>query len=184
MPTNADLALVGASGVGYVGAIGVTAPVGFGALNAGHHNIGFISDEGLTESRDEDTTTFTPWGKLSPIRKIVTRSEKSFQLTPWESNQEVLSLYYRTPLAGLTPVSGVITIQDSDTPSPDPRSFVFDVSDGTNRFRIYLPNGEVSERGEVVYQTTEMIGYPLTITAYPGDDGISVIRYFMLNELP
>jgi hypothetical protein len=184
MPSNSDLALVGATGVGYVGPTGTAAPVFFGSLNAAFHTLGYISDDGLTEGRNESRQEFTPWGSLNPIRTMIVKSEKSFKITCWETNKEVMSLYYRQALSALTPASGVITFEDNDHPAPDPRAFVFDVTDGTNLFRIYIPKGEVTEHGDVVYKTNELIGYPLTVTAYPGTDNISVIRHFKLDAIP
>lgn len=52
-------------------------------------------------------------------------------------------------------------------PTADPRAFVLDVIDGTKHIRIYVPNGEVSERGDIVYANGEPIGYDVTITCYP-----------------
>jgi hypothetical protein len=47
------------------------------------------------------------------------------------------------------------------------KSFVIDVVDGSDLLRIYIPEGEVSEVGDVVYASGEPIGYEVTVRAYP-----------------
>lgn len=182
MTSNAQLALVGATGVWNVGLLGTTAPVGFSALGTGWKDLGYISQDGMTAAVDEERQSWTPWGGLSPIRTQVTSSTKTYAITAWESNATVLSLYHKIPEATFTPdVDGVISFAESDRPTPDRRAFCFDVLDGaSNQIRIYIPLGEVTERGDVVYKSDDLIGYPLTVTAYPGADGNSVFRTMKL----
>jgi hypothetical protein len=182
MTSNAQLALVGATGVWNVAQTGATAPVGFTALAPAWKDLGYISQDGMTAAVDEERQSWTPWGALSPIRTQVTSSTKTYAITAWETNATVLSLYHKIPAATLTPdTDGVVSFAESDRPSPDRRAFCFDVLDGANnQIRIYIPLGEVSERGDVVYKSDDLIGYPLTVTAYPGPDGNSVFRTMKL----
>jgi hypothetical protein len=182
MASNAQLALVGASGVGYTAVLGTAAPTDFTALPTAWNDFGYISQDGMTAAVDENRTSWTPWGSLSPIRTQTTSSNKTFAVTCWESNKTVLGLYYKQQTATLTPdTNGVITFNEVNQPAPDRRSFVFDVMDGaSNLIRIYVPLGEVTERGNVVYKSDDLIGYPITVTAYPGSDGVSVHRMMKL----
>jgi len=47
------------------------------------------------------------------------------------------------------------------------QSFILDVVDGAELLRTYIPQGEVTEVGDVVYASGSAIGYEVTITAYP-----------------
>jgi hypothetical protein len=189
MSSNAQLALVGASGVGYTADSGTAAPIDFSALPAAWNDFGYISQDGMTAAVDESRTSWTPWGALSPIRTQVTSSTKTFAVTCWETNKTVLSLYHKIPQTSLTvpttgPGAGILTIAEQDKPAPDRRAFVFDVMDGsTNLIRIYIPLGEVTEKGNVVYKSDDLVGYPLTISAYPGADGVAVQRFYKLAQL-
>ena len=50
--------------------------------------------------------------------------------------------------------------------------------------RIIIPYGEVTERGDISYKSDEMIGYEITISAYPSSDGVSVRRLFQEGWTP
>lgn len=182
MTSNAQLALVGASGVWYTAPLGTTAPVKFDALPTVWSDLGYISQDGMTAAVDEDRQSWTPWGALSPIRTQVTSSTKTYAITAWETNKTVLSLYHKIPAATLTPdTDGIVSFAENDKPTPDRRAFCFDVLDGaSNQIRIYIPLGEITERGDVVYKSDDLVGYPLTVSAYPGNDGNSVFRTMKL----
>jgi hypothetical protein len=186
MTSNAQLALVGASGVGYTADTGTAAPTGFTALPAAWNDMGYISQDGMTAAVSEERQSWTPWGALSPIRTQVTSSTKTFAVTCWETNKTVMSLYYKLPQSVMAPDSstGIISFAENDKPSPDRRAFVFDIMDGsTNLIRLYIPLGEVTEKGDVVYKSDDLVGYPITISAYPGTDGVSVYRSYKLAAL-
>lgn len=185
MPSDADLALVGATGVAYTAPVGTAAPLGFAALAATWKELGYISQDGLTGAVSEERQTWTPWGQLSPIRTQVTSSTKTFAITAWETNPVILGLYYKAADADLVPDSttNVITFAESDRPAPDRRAFLFDIADGLNLMRIYIPEGEVTEKGDVVYKSDDLVGYPLTMSAYPDGAGHSTYRSFKLAAL-
>lgn len=183
MASNADFLRAGATGVGWTGATGVTFPTGFATPATGWSDVGYISDDGLTNAMSEERQTWTPWGRSSPVRTQVTSSVKTFQLTCWETNPVVMGLYYKKDAAALAPnaTTDIIDFTDANALTQDRRAFLFDVADGANNLiRHAIPLGEVTERGDVVYKTTELIAYQMTITAYPGSDGVSVHSYFKL----
>lgn len=183
MASNALLALVGATGVASTAPTGSTAPTDLDPLAVAWNDLGYISQDGMTQAVDEEQQSWTPWGALSPIRTQVTSSKKTYAITCWESNATVLGLYYKVPDADLVAdgVTGLVAFAESDKPAPDRRAFCFDILDGAdNQIRIYIPLGEVTERGDVVYKSDDLVGYPMTVTAYPGPDGNSVFRTMKL----
>lgn len=179
MALNAELARLGVTGAVRVAALGTTAPTDLTAWGAGWHDLGYISDDGVTESAEEDSETFTPWQASTPIRTEITSSTKTFSFTCWESNAQTVSLYYRVPVEEMVDNgSGLITFDEKGKPKRDLRAFGIDVIDGSYQRRFILPYAEVTERGEITYVSNELIGYELTITAYPGQDEVAVRRMF------
>jgi hypothetical protein len=185
MASNADFLRAGATGVAWTGAIGATFPVDFAAPAAAPtwNDVGYISEEGLSQAIAEDRKTWTPWGRTAPVRTQLTSSVKTFKVTCWETNQTVLGLYYKQAAADLAPdvTTDVIDFTDANALNQDRRAFLFEVTDGANNLiRHAVPIGEVTGRGDIVNRTDELITYELTITAYPGSDGVSVHSYFKL----
>ena len=61
--------------------------------------------------------------------------------------------------------------------SSDRRTFVIDVIDDDTHIRLYIPLGEVTERGEITYANNgEALSYPVTITCYPVD-GVLLTKF-------
>lgn len=188
MATNSELARLGVTGALYVAPLGTTAPTDLGAWGTGWVDLGYISDDGVTESVSEDRQDFTPWQESTPIRTDVTSSTLTFQATLWESKAATISLYYRVSEADMT-VTGtapneVVSFSQSGKPARDTRAFGIDVVDGTYHRRIILPFAEVTDRGDITYKSDTLIGYDVTITAYPGSDGVSVKRLFKEGWVP
>jgi hypothetical protein len=179
MATNAELARLGVTGALRVAALGTVSPTGMEAWPAGWEDLGYISDDGITESRDENNESFIPWQETTPIRVEITSSVITFSATLWESNFQTISLFYRKAAGDMTTdVNGVVSFTEEGKPARDLRAFGIDVIDGVYARRIILPYAEVTERGDTVYQSSSLIGYQVTITAYPGTDGVSARRFF------
>jgi hypothetical protein len=77
----------------------------------------------------------------------------------------------------------LITITDDTTGQRDIRAFCFDLIQGTNHLRFYVPQGEVTDQGNITYRTDNLIEYDVTITAYPNSSGVAVKRYFLLDAV-
>jgi hypothetical protein len=181
----ADLALVGSNGGAWVAPLGTAQPVDPATTPSGLWlPIGAISEDGLTNGVDEDSESFTPWGLSSPFRTVVTSSVRTFSFTAWETNRPIVkSLQYKIDVDELVPVEGVTTFAESAVSTPDRRSWLFDVYDGTVWERFFIPEGEITERSEVTYAQGEMAGYEWTISTYPDDAGNLVYHSFMAPEV-
>jgi hypothetical protein len=191
MALNSTLARLGVTGALYVGPLGTTAPSAttMAAWAAPMKDLGYISDDGIVEGRDEDKEDFTPWQSATPIRSEITKSTQTYQATLWESKFDTISLYYRIGEADMTQTGtgadAIVSFVEEGKPARDLRCFGIDVIDGIYHRRIFLPMAEVSERGELTYKSDTLIGYEVTITAYPGQDGYSALRVYKEGwELP
>lgn len=191
MALDSELARLGVTGAFYTGPLGTTAPSAttIDTWPTGMVDLGYISDDGITESRDEDKEEFVPWQSATPIRSEITKSTLQFQATLWESKFDTISLYYRVGLDEFTQTGtgadAVVSFSEKAKPGRDLRCFGIDVIDGTYHRRIFLPMAEVSERGDLTYKSDTLIGYDVTIAAYPGSDGYSAMRIFKEGwELP
>ncbi|AXQ65137.1 major tail protein [Gordonia phage Schmidt] len=183
MAYEEDAARLGVTGALRMGAVGMEFPTAMGPWTADAVDLGFISGDGITESRDEDKQEFVPWQRTSPIRVAYTRSVQTFQCVLWESNFHTISLYYRQGLDDWTVEEAgdgteVLSFLEGEPKAQDVRAFGIDIVDGIYARRIQIPYGEVTDRGDIVYKRDSIIAYDATITAYVGPDGFSVKREF------
>lgn len=77
----------------------------------------------------------------------------------------------------------LLTVTDDTTGQRDVRAFCFDLIQGTNHLRFYIPTGEVTARGNITYKMDGLVEYDMTITAYPTSSGVAVKRYFLLDAI-
>lgn len=168
---NVRVALTGAI---YTADLGTTAPADVTTEWAsGWVELGFISEDGLTEAYNDDTTTISAWQGGATVRQMITGSTSTFAFTAIETNRPVLEAYHKG--STVTDDEGLAIIEVRAA-SADTRAWGFDVIDGDTHMRILVPRGEVTERGEITYRNDQPVGYQLTVTAYPDDDGVVAIK--------
>lgn len=173
---------VGVTGAVYVAPTGTAAPTNEGSsLNAAFADLGYVGEDGVTESRDRTVDTIKAWQNGDTVRQVVTEATYQLSFTMIETREATVELYY-----GNAPVSGSVVVVPTKTGGR--KSFVVDVIDGDEAKRIYIAEGEVTETGEIVYANGEAIGYPVTIVGYStsaiqdadGDNGAAEIWFSSL----
>lgn len=148
----------------YFATVGSTAPTDTTtALAAAWKALGLLSDDGLTESREEDSEDKYAWGSIL-YRTIRSKHKRTFKVTVLEDNKDLFTLV-NPGSSAVTATS--ITTRTVKVPTSNPQAFVFQVQDGTIIKRILVPRGEVTEVGDVVYSEGDPAAKELTITVYP-----------------
>jgi hypothetical protein len=142
-----------------------------------------MSTDGLTEDLSVSRTEFKRWGSISVFKTVITDQKHEFKVKFLESNPNVLGLFYRVATPTPDATSHIISVTDDTTGQLDPRTFLFDVVEGTNHIRFYVPNGEVTNVESPVYKLDGLVEYGVTITAYPDDNGVAVARSFLLDAV-
>lgn len=196
MAVNRDLILAGVAGGGTGASLAWFAPKGTtlptaatGAgsdLDAALIDAGWVSEEGLVKGVEESSNDITAYGSLTPVRTLTTGARITFQLTFLESNPTVLSIYNRLPLTGagsLTVATGGKVDFTEGAQRTIEYAAVFDVVDGSNYIRAVVPALQVTDRTEYTIAAGEAIQYGVTLTAYPGSDGVAVHWYYVLDAL-
>lgn len=139
------------------------------SLNAAFKGLGYVSEDGVTENWDDSVETIIAWQNATVVRSATTSSTGTLGLTLIQTRGSVLEAYHRG--SQITNPSGSIYQLDVKPITADPSVWVLDVVDGTKHLRIVVPNGEITERGEIQYANGQPVGYPITISFYPDANG-------------
>jgi hypothetical protein len=178
-----DYILAMSQGTSWVAPEGTAAPTGMVAPSTPYKDLGAMSTDGLSENLAQSRTEFKRWGSISVFKTVITDQKHEFKVKFLETNVNVLSLFYRVATPTPDATSHIISITDDTTGKLDPRTFLFDVLEGTNHIRFYVPNGEVTNVDSPVYKLDGLVEYGVTITAYPDSNGIAVARTYLLDAV-
>lgn len=146
------------------------------ALNAAFVELGYVSEDGLTNNNSPESDTVKAWGG-DTVLNLQTDRPDTFAFTLIESlNEDVLKTIYGA--ANVTADGdGNLTIK-ATAEEMTSGAWVFDmIVKGGRAKRIVVPNGTISELGEIVYKDDEAIGYNVTITDVPDNTGVYHYEY-------
>lgn len=151
----------------YYAPIGTTLPTSATAsLDGAFKNLGYVSEDGLTNTNTASTEQIKAWGG-DIVAQPQTEKPDTFTATFIEAmNTDVLAAAYGTENVSGAIATG-ITVRANSKELPK-SSWVIDMLLNGNYKRIVIASGQVTEVGDIEYKDDSVIGYPLTITAYPG----------------
>jgi len=162
MAQTASEVRVGVSGKVQVAPLGTTAPTGIDATWTGATDLGYVSEDGLTESTSTTMEKIRAWQNRTIVRSVVTEGETTFQLTLIQTNEDILTEVYGL---GSGDIASGAFVSDPEVERPH-KAWCFDVIDGTNLVRKFIPDGQITEVGDIVYQNGAAIGFQITVMAY------------------
>lgn len=134
-------------------------------LDVAFADLGFISDDGLTEAIGRSTSKIKNW-KGDTVREVMTEHTLTYTFTMIETNDDTEAAFY-----GGDPADGISATQGLR------QSWVFDVFDGDITIRVVVPDGQVTDTGDVNYKNDQAIAYKVTVTAYPDTGGKKAYHY-------
>lgn len=173
---NVSTGKPGISGGVYYGATGTTLPTNATSSLAAYTALGYVSEDGLTNSNSPESDTGKAWGGDIVIT-YQTEKPDTFQFTLIESkNANVLKAVYGSDNVTGTLATGLTVTANAD--EAEENIWVFDMVMRNDTYkRIVVPVGKVTEVGDIVYKDDELVGYELTIQAFPDEDGNTHYEY-------
>jgi len=165
-----------ATGAVFVAPAGTTVPAdATTALAVAFKGLGYVSEDGLVNSVEADTSNVNAWGGDLVLVGQTTFTEM-FTVNLIETNAEALKVYYGEDNVV---VSGTdITITQNSDMLPNVVVVFELVLTGGRIKRIVVPNAQIADRsGEITYVDGEAITYPAVFTAYPDASGNTHTEY-------
>lgn len=157
-----------------------TLPTDAAAAISGFTALGFIGPDGLTETIDRTTNKVKAWGG-DTVKVLQTEFSVTYAFTFYESvNADVLKAVHgddNVTTTVATPTSGTQNSVQIKSDALPKSQWIFEVKDGDARIRIAVPIGQITTVGEITYADESVIGYPVTVEAFPDASGIQAYKY-------
>ncbi len=136
----------------------------------------YVSEDGVTLAQDISTSSIKDWSG-STIRQTLDEFTGTVQFSFLSYDADALAALYgesNVTVTAATSKNGTQTKTAIKGELAPAKSFVFNMKDGDAAMRIYIPNGQVTERGDMTFSASEAVKLDATITAYPDADGTSI----------
>jgi len=171
MALDATQVRVGVTGGLYVAPFGTTLPTdATTALPSAHQDVGYISEDGVTETQDTDSNDIVAWQNGATVRKIQTSHDLTYSFTMLETSAVSLKVYY----GNYDAVNDSLEIRGEELGHD---VWVLSVEDGDHILRVVIPDGQVTERGDITYANEDAVGREVTLTCFPDTNGVKAYVY-------
>ena len=165
------------SGGVYRAPLGTTLPTdATTALGQAFVGLGFVSDAGMTQVYNHQSTDIKDWGG-STIYTTEEGLTDTYQFNMVEAiNAEVLKVFFGDDNVTGARATG-ITVKGNSKSVPA-ACYVFELAVANGGYRrIVLPNAKPSTRENVQYVGNDVVGYGVTLTCYPDAQGNTHYEY-------
>lgn len=155
---------------------GLTIPTSTSAALTGFNNLGYVSEDGVTNSNSPASEDIKAWGGDTVLNTQTEKADTfSFKLIE-VLNENVLKTVYTT--GNVSTGEGGETVIKANASEMEASAWVIDMimRDGKKK-RVVIPNGKIAEIGDIVYKDDEAVGYELTISCMPDADGNTHYEY-------
>ena len=148
------------------------------ALAEAYKGLGYCSEDGTTNSNSPKSDKVKAWGG-AVVMTIQSEKEDTFQFTLIEAlNVEVLKAVYGDDNVTGTLSTGITVKANSDEQAECVWVIDMIMRDGALK-RIVIPDGKVTDVGDIKYDDSDAVGYPTTISGMPDASGQTHYEYIL-----
>lgn len=178
--TNVTAGKPKTSGAVFTAPVGSTLPTdavtAINSISEAYKDLGYVSEDGLTESISITTSAIKEWGGSIVL---ITQDEKTatfkFKLIEYLNKEVQKFANGDANVSGTLEAGMKISVTDVDT---DERVLVFwQILRGGIPLRIVVPRGKITAIGDIVYKGNDAVAYDLTVQAIKNDSGQYYDKY-------
>jgi hypothetical protein len=142
----------------------------------------YVSEDGLTLAPSMSTTEIKDWSGAT-VRKVLESFDGTLSWTMISTNAGALSIAFGS---GHVTTSAATTTHGTQVQAalgaylPEEQAWVFLMKDGDARIVIAVPDGQITEVGEVTFASNAAVGWNVTLSCYPDTSGNSI--YIMTDD--
>ena len=142
----------------------------------------YVSEDGLTLTPNISTSDVKDWSGAT-VRKLLDSFDGQLSWTMISTNKNALGIAFGA--SNVTYVSastdhGAQTQAALGAYLPEEQAWVFLMKDGDARIVIAVPDGQITNVGEVNFKSNAAVGWNVTLSCYPDSNGHSI--YIMTDD--
>ena len=149
------------------------------ALNAAFVNLGYVSEDGLTNETGGAVQTLHAWGKDIVI--AMEGDPETYSWTLLEVLDENVQKFVRGSGNVTVNEDGAMTVKinrGAQREQLEEHVIVVEMILRGRAVRHVIPCGVITEVGEITYTDDDAVGYEVTVTALPDSEGNTHYEYF------
>lgn len=143
----------------------------------------YVSQDGLTLSPARSMTDIKDWSGAT-VRKVLESFDGTLKWTMISTNKGALQLAFGknhvTAVDTATTQHGVQVQAALGAFMADEYAWLFLMKDGDARIVIAVPDGQITEVGDVTFASNAAVGWEVTLSCYPDSNGNSI--YIMTDD--
>lgn len=142
----------------------------------------YVSEDGLTLSPSMSTSDIKDWSG-AVVRKLLESFDGTLSWTMISTDENALKISFGDDYVtknAATLSHGTQLRASLGAHLPDEQSWVFLMKDGDARIVIVVPDGQITEVGDVTFKANEAVGWNVTLSCYPDSAGHSI--YIMTDD--
>jgi len=142
----------------------------------------YVSQDGLTLSPSRSTTDIKDWSGAT-VRKVLESFDGTLKWTMISTNKVAFELAFgksKVTSATATTAHGAQAQAALGAYMPDEYAWLFLMKDGDARIVIAVPDGQITEVGDVTFASNAAVGWEVTLSCYPDSAGNCI--YIMTDD--